>query len=179
MNDNSYGTTFGPSTPGAINLISGQTNGVTGNINGTGSVTDRRQRHHLGYRRRRPARRRLLHHHRRAVQHDRQDHRRPAERRGRDLGLLRPAVSISPLPTPTAPPAAPAAPPLLVTADQEGRLHPPPRAVPVLHLHRQSDPRAADLGFQRSATPTPPITSTTCTISTTPSTRATSRRSAS
>src|SRR5262249_38585708 len=25
MNDNSYGTTFGPSTPGAINLISGQT----------------------------------------------------------------------------------------------------------------------------------------------------------
>ncbi|GGA53703.1 phospholipase C [Edaphobacter acidisoli] len=28
MNDNSYGTTFGPSTPGAINLVSGQTNGV-------------------------------------------------------------------------------------------------------------------------------------------------------
>jgi phospholipase C len=40
MSDNSYGTTFGPSTPGAINLVSGQTNGVTGNINGTGSVTD-------------------------------------------------------------------------------------------------------------------------------------------
>jgi phospholipase C len=29
MNDNSYGTTFGPSTPGALNLISGQTNGAT------------------------------------------------------------------------------------------------------------------------------------------------------
>ena len=29
MSDNSYGTTFGPSTPGAINLISGQTGGVT------------------------------------------------------------------------------------------------------------------------------------------------------
>jgi len=28
MNDNSYGTNFGPSTPGAINLVSGQTNGV-------------------------------------------------------------------------------------------------------------------------------------------------------
>jgi phospholipase C len=28
LNDNSYGTTFGPSTPGAINLISGQTGGV-------------------------------------------------------------------------------------------------------------------------------------------------------
>jgi phospholipase C len=30
MSDNSYGTTFGPSTPGAINLISGQTNGASG-----------------------------------------------------------------------------------------------------------------------------------------------------
>ncbi len=29
MSDNSYGTTFGPSTPGAINLVSGQTHGVT------------------------------------------------------------------------------------------------------------------------------------------------------
>ncbi len=38
MNDNSYGTTFGPSTPGAINLISGQTNGVINNIRGTGAV---------------------------------------------------------------------------------------------------------------------------------------------
>ncbi|RJS95225.1 phospholipase C [Salinisphaera sp. Q1T1-3] len=28
MSDNAYGTTFGPSTPGAINLISGQTNGL-------------------------------------------------------------------------------------------------------------------------------------------------------
>ncbi|MDR3482423.1 MAG: alkaline phosphatase family protein [Burkholderiaceae bacterium] len=28
MNDNSYNTTFGPSAPGAVNLISGQTNGV-------------------------------------------------------------------------------------------------------------------------------------------------------
>src|ERR1700732_5277977 len=27
MSDNSFGTTFGPSTPGALNLISGQTNG--------------------------------------------------------------------------------------------------------------------------------------------------------
>ncbi len=40
MGDNSYDTAFGPSTPGAINLISGQLNGVIGNINGTGSVTD-------------------------------------------------------------------------------------------------------------------------------------------
>lgn len=29
LSDNSYGTTFGPSTPGALNLVSGQTHGVT------------------------------------------------------------------------------------------------------------------------------------------------------
>ena len=39
MSDNSFDTAFGPSTPGAVNLISGQLNGVTGNINGTASVT--------------------------------------------------------------------------------------------------------------------------------------------
>jgi phospholipase C len=38
MNDNSYGTNFGPSTPGALNLASGQTNGVTQNENGTGAI---------------------------------------------------------------------------------------------------------------------------------------------
>jgi phospholipase C len=40
MSDNSYGTNFGPSTPGAINLISGQTNGVINNLNGTGALAD-------------------------------------------------------------------------------------------------------------------------------------------
>jgi len=36
LNDNSYSTTFGPSTPGAINLIAGQTNGAVGyNTDGT------------------------------------------------------------------------------------------------------------------------------------------------
>ncbi|MET0675434.1 MAG: alkaline phosphatase family protein [Bradyrhizobium sp.] len=30
MSDNSYSSTFGPSTPGAVNLISGQTNGAVG-----------------------------------------------------------------------------------------------------------------------------------------------------
>jgi len=29
MSDNSFGTTYGPSTPGALNLVSGQTNGAT------------------------------------------------------------------------------------------------------------------------------------------------------
>ena len=36
MSDNSYSTTFGPSTPGALNLVSGQTNGVIATLNGTG-----------------------------------------------------------------------------------------------------------------------------------------------
>jgi len=42
MNDNSFGTTFGPSTPGAFNLVSGQTHGVMiapdtlGNFGGAG-----------------------------------------------------------------------------------------------------------------------------------------------
>jgi len=40
MNDNSYSTTFGPSTPGVINLVSGQTNGVVATLNGTGDEVD-------------------------------------------------------------------------------------------------------------------------------------------
>jgi phospholipase C len=45
MSDNSYGTTFGPSTPGVLNLIAGQTHGATvvsgnaaGNVGSGGSV---------------------------------------------------------------------------------------------------------------------------------------------
>jgi phospholipase C len=38
MSDNSYDTNFGPSTPGAINLISGQTNGITTDVNAGGST---------------------------------------------------------------------------------------------------------------------------------------------
>jgi phospholipase C len=40
MSDNSFGTTFGPSTPGLINLVSGQTNGAVKTLNGTGNETD-------------------------------------------------------------------------------------------------------------------------------------------
>jgi phospholipase C len=36
LSDNFHGSTFGPSTPGVINLISGQTNGVINTVNGTG-----------------------------------------------------------------------------------------------------------------------------------------------
>ncbi|MBV8206312.1 MAG: alkaline phosphatase family protein [Acidobacteria bacterium] len=37
MSDNSFGTTFGPSTPGALNLVSGQTHGATAPKGLTGS----------------------------------------------------------------------------------------------------------------------------------------------
>jgi phospholipase C len=40
MSDNSFGTTFGPSTPGALNLVAGQTNGVIANHNGSGDIVD-------------------------------------------------------------------------------------------------------------------------------------------
>ncbi len=41
LNDHSFGTTFGPSTPGAINLVSGQTNGVINATNaGSAIVAD-------------------------------------------------------------------------------------------------------------------------------------------
>jgi phospholipase C len=38
LNDNSYGTTFGPSTPGAINLVSGQTNGIKDQLAAGGDI---------------------------------------------------------------------------------------------------------------------------------------------
>jgi phospholipase C len=36
LNDNSYSSNFGPSSPGAVNMFSGQTNGVSNTLNGTG-----------------------------------------------------------------------------------------------------------------------------------------------
>jgi phospholipase C len=40
LNDNSFGTTFGPSLVGAINLISGQTDGVSDKINAGSNVVE-------------------------------------------------------------------------------------------------------------------------------------------
>jgi phospholipase C len=40
MSDNSYGTNFGPSTDGAVNLISGQLNGVTTDVMPGGATID-------------------------------------------------------------------------------------------------------------------------------------------
>ena len=40
MNDNSYGTTFGPSSPGVINLVAGNTNGVDSGTLMDGAASD-------------------------------------------------------------------------------------------------------------------------------------------
>jgi phospholipase C len=40
LNDNSYSSSFGPSTPGAVNLISGNTNGATAHGGTSGSVAN-------------------------------------------------------------------------------------------------------------------------------------------
>jgi len=42
LNDNSFGTVFGPSTPGALNLISGQNNGIiaTNGLSSSGVISD-------------------------------------------------------------------------------------------------------------------------------------------
>jgi phospholipase C len=41
LSDNSFSTNFGPSTPGAVNLISGQTNGLVNSLNlGSSAVAD-------------------------------------------------------------------------------------------------------------------------------------------
>lgn len=40
LSDNSYSSTFGPSTPGAVNLISGQTNGAVGFVPSNGTSTN-------------------------------------------------------------------------------------------------------------------------------------------
>ena len=45
MSDNSYNTIFGPSTPGLLNLVAGQTNGSFGNSERDGK-RDRRQQWH-------------------------------------------------------------------------------------------------------------------------------------
>ncbi len=53
MSDNSFGTTFGPSTPGALNLISGNTFGatlVTLKPNGSAAQRFREYRQWGGYR---------------------------------------------------------------------------------------------------------------------------------
>ena len=156
MSDNNYDTTFGPSTPGALNLdlgpdrqqLRGQPEHGSGRAGpGHGQRAEQqRPRHYL--RRPRPRLRRLLgrqpHHHQPGRRLDWQEHRRPAQRQGRHLGLVPGRVRAH--------------------RDQLGRQrglrrHPQehrrqhrrrllaaPRAVPVLQVHRQPQAPAAVVG---------------------------------
>ena len=83
MSDNSFGTTFGPSTPGALNLVCGQTHGVSSvgqdrsrppprPVHGG---LPRRDRGGHGHRRPGPGLRRLLEHQVPAGRDERQEHR--------------------------------------------------------------------------------------------------------
>ena len=141
MSDNSFGTTFGPSTPGALNLISGQTHGVdaepgpTGRAIANGTV--------IGDPRPDPVRRLLDDTATNRGAMTGTEHRRPAERQGRHLGLVPGRLRAD-----------------RVNSDGQGRLrrdphrtsagvavdrlHPAPRAVPVLRVDGQPAPPAAE-----------------------------------
>ena len=85
MNDHSFSTTFGPSTPGAINLISGQTNGVINAVNpGSAVVVDGYGGSPISATMTQPA----ISARRRANQHVRQKHRRLAQCRQPHLGMV-------------------------------------------------------------------------------------------
>ena len=109
MSDNSYDTNFGPSTPGAINLISGQTNGVAGPVERRRRCWGRQRRLYADQRRR-PDRRRVLDHHRRTVQMGGQNI-GDLLKRAASPGASSRAASICSMKNPTAAPAASGAPP--------------------------------------------------------------------
>ena len=186
MSDNNWDTTFGPSTPGALNLISGQTGDAL-----RGRPDDRREGARPGQRqpaeqrrpghdlrRPRPGLRRLLRRQPRldqpARRRDRQEHRRPAQRQGHQLGLV---------------PGR-----LRADRDQRGRLRGLRRRRTTTSAAQRSpttrrtttrssttSPRPTPSTCRRrprppSATPTRPTTSTTCPGSTRRSRTATCRR---
>ena len=206
MSDNSFGTTFGPSAPGAINLVSGNTGGVDkttrrrvprrGNPCLTATVrhvADRRRRSRTTTTAR-PAtpsgsaaqnvgdllnaaglswgffqggfRPTVPRHGSRPP--TRRHARRPVGVRQR-AGRVRRHAQRGRRPRRHRRPGRPARPRLR----HQGRLHPAPRAVPVLRVHREPAPPRAGLAQPPSAptrpppaSSTPPTTSTTCATST-------------
>ena len=94
MSDNSYGTNFGPSTAGAINLISGQTNGVTRSMrNAARCIADGNGGLHL-IGDADPAGDVCSSTSGEVFSMSGTEHRRPAERRGRHAGASSKAASI-------------------------------------------------------------------------------------
>ena len=153
MSDNSFGTTYGPSTAGALNLVSGQTHGADP------TPTDRRASSDgtmIGDTEPafddcpRAAR---------VGRDDRQEHRRPAQR-----PAASPGAGSGRLPADrgdrTAPPVCDATRPT-ATASRGVTTTPAPRAVPVLRVDGEPAPPAADLGRRDRHAPIRPTTSTT------------------
>ena len=152
MSDNSFGTTFGPSTPGRAE---------------PGFRPDPRRD------RRRPGRAARTRHAssatptrpsttapaRGTVYHDRTERRRPAERQAHQLGLV--PGRLPPHRRTSNGKAVCGSSTRNIGGGQQCRLHPPPRALPVLRLDRQPAPSAAGVSRQRSATTARPTTSTT------------------
>ncbi len=145
ISDQHFGSTFGPSTIGAINIVSGNTHGVQpvgAGENGTMIANSQ------------PAARRLLDQQGRGpgdVQ--RPQHRRPDERRPASRGAGSRAASGRRRGTANGDAVCAGA--GNERRGREGqRLPPAPRAVPVLRLDRQPAPRAAVLGGRDRLRPT-------------------------
>ena len=144
MSDNAYTDTFGPSTPGAIEVISGQTNGgaehrrhVDATVpDGQGGLTLIGDTDPAATRARRD-------------QHDadgRQEHRRPAQRRTASPGAASWAASTCTLKNANGTTGCDRAAPSRACSAAPRGLHPASRLVPVLRLDRQPDACAAELG---------------------------------
>ena len=186
MSDNSFDTNFGPSTPGALNLISGYdggsyavspSTGRPGQDPGTVSALNTGPRHHL--RRPRPGFDDCS-----DASHTRPtrsamtgpEHRRPAQRPATSPGAGSRAGS-----RPTGHEQRRLRGLRLHRTHEHrrrhgGGLHPAPRAVPVLQVHGEPPAPAADLGGRDRPAPTRPTTSTTCPTSTLTLTAATCPR---
>ena len=141
MSDNSWGDQFGPSTPGAINMFAGNTNGFVQTV-GSGSLLADGSGGFTLDRRYRSERRRLLEHDQ-PGHVERQEHRRPAEWRehsvGQFLRWLQPANHQRQRQHR-----------LQAHHRCPGHWHPDglraaPHLVPVLRLDGQPDPRPSDL----------------------------------
>jgi hypothetical protein len=131
MNDNSFGTTFGPSTPGALNLVSGQTHGAT--------PGPHPERH--GLQRPRPHLRRLL---QGADGCDERAQRgRLAEREARHLGLVRGRLPADERPRRREGGVRDRA--REFRQGERHRLHPAPRAIRVLSVDHEPAPPGADV----------------------------------
>ena len=183
MSDNNFDTTFGPSTPGALNLISGLTptaSAVTPARGGDDATPARSARTGSTLRRHRPALRRVLglqpHLHQPGGRDDGQEHRQPAERQARHLGLVPGRLRADLAQQRRRGLRCPAR---EHRRDRGQEYIAAPGAVPVQRQRPRTRRTWRRPPRPRSAAPTGPTTSTTCPTSPRRSRTATCRRSAS